>query len=176
MPKPLIAQTPYPSVKDLSCDPVAARILTPAYATSCGELNSTLQYIYQSFVFNHAGDEQTAELLKSIAIAEMIHIDLLGNALINLGAQPIFTFQPPVPFNFYSTKFVAYSNRFTAMLEDDIVAEKHAIESYKKMLSRLKNERVAQLVSRLIEDEELHLKAFTEARAQYCGSVDKGRK
>lgn len=169
MSKPLIAQTPYPSVKDLTCDTLSARILSPAYATSCGELNSVLQYIYQSFVFNHAGDENTAELLKSIAIAEMIHIDLLGNALINLGAQPIFTFQPPVPFNFYSTKFVAYSNRFSAMLEDDIIAEKHAIESYKKMLCKLKNEKVAALVARLIEDEELHLKAFIEAHAQYCG-------
>lgn len=169
MPKPLIVNAPYPSVKDLTCDPVTARILTRAYATSCGELNVVLQYIYQSFVFNHADEEQTAELLKSIAIAEMIHVDLLGNALINLGAQPIFTFQPPVPFNFYSTKFVAYSNRFSAMLEDDIIAEKHAIADYRKMLTKLRNERVAQLITRIIEDEELHLAAFIEAHARYCG-------
>ena len=169
MPKPLIAQSPYPSVKDFTCDPRSARILASAYASSCGELNSTLQYMYQSFVFNHANEEQTAQLLKSIAIAEMIHIDLLGNALINLGAQPIFTFQPPVPFNFYSTKFVAYSSRFAEMLEDDIIAERHAIADYNKMLCKLKDERVSQLVSRLIEDEELHLQAFIKAREQYCG-------
>ena len=176
MPKPLIVQTPYPSVKDLTCDPRTARILTSAYASSCGELNAVLQYIYQSFVFNHAGEEQTAELLKSIAIAEMIHIDLLGNALINLGAQPIYTFQPPVPFNFYSTKFVAYSVRFVEMMEDDIIAEKHAISDYKKMLGKLKDERVSQLISRIIEDEQLHLEAFVKAHEHYCGCVDKDKK
>ncbi len=168
MPKPLIVNAPYPSVKNLACDPVAARILTSAYATSCGELNSILQYVYQSFAFNHAGDEKTAELLKSVAMAEMLHLDLLGNALINLGAQPIYTFQPPVAFNFYSTKFVSYSGKFSDMLEDDIMAEKHAIGSYKKMLCRLKNEKVSALVARLLEDEKLHLEAFVQARKQIC--------
>ncbi len=169
MPQPLIAKTPYPSVKQLSCDPVSARILSAAYATSCGELNAALQYIYHSFAFNHAGREQTAELLKSVAIAEMIHIDLLGNALINLGAQPVYTFNPPVAFNFYSTKFVAYSHGFAEMLEDDIIAEKHAIAGYDKMLAKLKNERVKELVARINEDEKLHLEAFVKTRAQYCG-------
>lgn len=168
MPKPLIADTPYPSVKNITFDPVAARILSAQYATSGGELNAILQYIYQSFIFNHAGDEKTANLLESIAIAEMKHFSLLGNALINLGAQPIYTFQPPVAFNFYSTKFVPYSCKFAEMLEDDIIAERHAICSYKKMLSRLKNDKVRALVARILEDEELHLKAFTEARKQIC--------
>lgn len=166
MPKPLIAQLPYPSVKKLTCDPIAARILTSAYATSCGELNSILQYVYQSFVFNHAGKEDVAELLKSVAMAEMMHLDMLGNALINLGAQPIYTFTPPAAFNFYSTKFVSYTGKFADMLEDDIIAEKHAVCSYKKMLCRLKNDGVKALVARLLEDEELHLKAFTDARAE----------
>ena len=106
MPKPLVAQTPYPSVKDLTCDPLSARIISAQYATSGGELNAVLQYIYQSFAFEHAGNEDTADLLKSIAIAEMKHLDILGNALINLGTQPVYTFQPPVAFNFYSAKFV----------------------------------------------------------------------
>ena len=169
MPQPLIDPAPYPSVKELSCDPLSARIIASAYATSNGELNSVLQYIYQSFAFMHAGEEQTAELVKRVAIAEMLHLDLLGNALINLGVQPIYTFTPPVPFNFYSTKFVAYSTKFSDMLEDDIMAERHAIASYEKMLCRLKNERVKELIARLLSDEELHLKAFLKARTRYCG-------
>lgn len=169
MPKPLIAAEPYPSVKELTADPLSARIISSAYATSCGELNSVLQYIYQSFVFNHGGEEETAELLKSIAIAEMIHIDLLGNALINLGAQPIYTFNPPVAFNFYSAKFVAYSHRFAEMLEDDIIAERHAVAAYEKMIARLKNNALKELIARILRDEELHLSAFTQTRARYCG-------
>lgn len=169
MSKPLIADAPYPSIKNLNSDPLSARIISSAYATSCGEVNSALQYIYQSFVFNHGGEEKTAELLKSIAIAEMIHIDLLGNALINLGVTPIYSFLPPVAFNFYSTKFVSYSRGFAEMIEDDIVAERHAVASYSKMLKKLKNDGVKELIARLLQDEKLHLEAFTRTYSQYSG-------
>lgn len=168
MPKPLIAKTSYPSVKDITRDLISARIISPAYATSCGELNTVLQYIYQSFCFNHAGKESMAELIQSIAIAEMMHLNFLGNALINMGVQPLYTFIPPTAFNFYSTKFVPYSSNLANMLDDDIVAEKHAIESYKKMLRRLKNEKVSALIERILQDEQIHLDAFVKAREEFC--------
>lgn len=167
MPKPLVQNSPYPSYKDFTRDSVSARIISSAYATSCGELNSILQYVYQTFAFNHAGEKETSDIIKSIAMAEMMHLDMLGNSLINLGSQPIFTFQPPVAFNFYSSKFVSYSGGFAEMLENDIVAERHAINSYKKMLSRLKNKGVRDLIARLKEDEELHLETFKSLRLRY---------
>ena len=107
--KPLVAEGAYPSLKNLSCDPYSARIISGAYASSAGELNATLQYIYHSFNFGCADDKERAGLLKSIAVAEMIHLDLLGEALISLGAEPVYSFCPPARYNFYSTKFVAYS-------------------------------------------------------------------
>ncbi len=169
MPKPLISDEPYPSAEGLSPDPVSARIISTAYATGCGELNSILQYIYQSFIFAHAGDTKCAELVKSVALAEMIHLNLLGNALANLGAQPVFTFNPPVAFNFYSAKFVSYTCKPKEMLEDDVAAEKHAVAAYEKMLLRLKNRAVRELIARLLKDERLHLEAFARARSQCSG-------
>ena len=47
MSKPLIAEGEYPPLNDLCPDPYAVRILSSAYATSAGELNASLQYIYQ---------------------------------------------------------------------------------------------------------------------------------
>ena len=48
------------------------------------------------------------------------------------------------------------------MAEDDIRAEKHAIRSYERMLCLLKNNRVRDIIERILEDEKLHLKAFDE--------------
>ena len=157
MPKPLIVDAPYPSLDSLCCDPVSARIISAAYATPSGELNASLQYVYHSLNFAHCGYKSYAECLMSIAIAEMTHLDLLGEALINLGTQPIYTFQPPAQFNFYSTKFVAYSRSLTNMIEDDIMGEKYAIYGYEKMLCRLKDGTLKALIVRIIEDEKLHL-------------------
>ena len=43
------------------------------------------------------------------------------------------------------------------MIEDDILGEKRAIAQYNKMLCRLKNEQVKRIISRILEDEKLHL-------------------
>ena len=160
MPKPLIAEGEYPSLKDLQCDAYAARIISAAYATSAGELNATLQYIYHSINFAYKKDEKRAQLLKSIAIAEMHHVDLLGEALIRLGAPPVYSFLPPAHYNFYSTKFVAYSRSLRNMIEDDIMGEKYAIYGYERMLPRLKNDTLRALICRILEDEQLHLEAL----------------
>lgn len=160
MPKPLIAQGEYPSLKDLSPDPYAVRVISSAYATGTGELNATLQYIYHSINFLCRADEGRAELLKSIAIAEMIHLDLLGEALTRLGAPSVYSFCPPAQFNFYSTKFVAYSRTLRNMVEDDIMGEKYAIYGYERMLPRLKNGTLRNLICRILRDEQLHLEAL----------------
>ncbi len=160
MPKPLIAEGAYPSLKDLHCDPYAARIISSAYATSAGELNATLQYIYHSISFLNKDDEKRAELLKSIAIAEMMHLHMLGEALARLGSPPVYSFSPPAQFNFYSTKFVAYSRSLRNMIEDDIMGEKYAIYGYERMLPRLKNDTLRTLICRILEDEHLHVEAL----------------
>lgn len=160
MSKPLIAEGKYPSLKDLGNDPVSARIISSAYATSSGELNATLQYIYHSINFSCRDDEVRAQLLKSIAIAEMIHIELLGEALMRLGDLPVYSFCPPAHFNFYSTKFVAYSRSLRNMIEDDIMGEKYAIYGYERMLPRLKNTTLRTLICRILEDEQLHLESL----------------
>ncbi|MCM1437707.1 MAG: ferritin-like domain-containing protein [Roseburia sp.] len=160
MPKPLIAEGAYPSLKNLTCDPYAARIISSAFATSSGELNASLQYIYHSISFLTAEDEARAQLLKRIAIAEMHHLDLLGEALARLGSSPVYSFAPPAQYNFYCTKFVAYSRTLRNMIEDDIMGEKYAIYGYERMLPRLKNSTLRSLVCRILEDENLHLAAL----------------
>lgn len=160
MPEPLIADAPYPSLDGLSHDPFSSRIISAAYATPSGELNATLQYVYHSLNFAHCGYKKFADTLMRIAVAEMTHLDLLGEALITMGTQPVYTFQPPSQFNFYSAKFVAYSRSLVNMIEDDIVGEKHAIYGYERMLCRLKDGTLKALIVRIIEDEKLHLAAL----------------
>ena len=162
MTKPLIAEKPYPTTEGIAPDCRSLRIISPAYASSTGELNSVLQYNYHAVIFNSKGLEEYAELIDSIAVAEMIHLKILGKLICALGAQPVYSLLPPAGFNFYSAKFVAYSRSLKNMIEDDILAERHAIMSYAHMLDRLRDDRVNGIIARLLEDEKLHLKAFSD--------------
>ena len=157
MSKPITINEPFPTTDGICPDAYSLAVISPAYASSTGELNAILQYLYHYFHFEHQGLKEYAETLEGIAIAEMFHLKLLGETITALGAQPIFCQYPPTAYNFYSAKFVAYSRNIVNMIEDDIMGEKHAICQYKKMLTRLKNEQVRAIVSRILEDEKLHL-------------------
>ncbi len=167
MSKPMIIDLPYPTTDGIRNDALSLQIISPAYSTSVGELNAVLQYVYHSFCFYKHGLKDCAEMLMSIAKAEMIHLDILGKTIFALGAAPVFAQYPSTGFNFYSTKYVAYSNTLRHMLEDDLICERRAIADYKKMLRCLKNKQVAAIVSRIIDDENLHVAAIEEILKEF---------
>ena len=162
MSKPLTLNEPFPTTEGLCPDAYSLAVISPAYSSSTGELNAILQYFYHFFNFEHQGCSEYAETLERIAIAEMLHLKLLGETIIALGAQPIYCQYPPTAYNFYSAKFVSYSRNLVNMIEDDIMSEKHAICQYSRMLKRLKNEQVKLIVSRILADEKLHLAALKD--------------
>ncbi|MDE6504339.1 MAG: hypothetical protein K2L42_00545 [Clostridia bacterium] len=165
--EPMICNLPYPTTDGICHDALSLRIISPAYATSVGELNAVLQYVYHSLFFECQGFKENAATLMSIAVAEMMHLKLLGKTILALGAAPTYSQYPPNSFNFYSAKYVAYSCSLKNMLEDDIIGERRAISDYKKMLRCLKNERVKEIVSRILEDEYLHLNTLEKMLCEF---------
>lgn len=162
MPKPLTLNEDFPTTDNLCKDAYSLSVISPAYASPSGELNAVLQYIYHSINFEKKGYKEYADTLKSIAIAEMLHLELLGETIYSLGSEPIYCQNPPTSFNFYSTKSVTYSRCLTDMLNDDILGEKKAIAQYTKILERLKNEQVKKIIARILKDERLHLETLCD--------------
>ncbi|MCL2676237.1 MAG: hypothetical protein FWE84_06660 [Firmicutes bacterium] len=159
---PLIVDLPYPSTDELYEDRKSARLIAPAYAAARGEMTAILQYLFHHFNFEHGGMEAIAKTIEAIAISEMKHLDILGSALIRLGASPVFTACPPQMCNFFNACHVRYSTHPQKMLMDDIEAESGAIEDYENILARLENQQVAAIIQRILMDERLHLKVFIE--------------
>ena len=168
MGKALMEDLPYPDLSNIGPDLKAARILSPAYAAAGSELTAVLQYIFHGFQFGHKNMPDYAELMTDIAIAEMRHLDLLGETLLRLGANPIYTACPPIPRCYYTTDYVNYATVPASMLLADISGESAAIDGYEKMLTLLDNDAVSALISRIILDEKLHLKRLKLAYADLC--------
>lgn len=163
--KPLICDLPYPSVETLQKDVRSGQIISFAYATLRGELTATLQYTYHHFYMGET-DKDDAETLMRIAIAEMKHIDILGEAMLRLGVSPKYV-QCPNTQTFYNTSTVSQSTTPAKMLMDDIQGEMNAIADYQKMLFILKNEQVAAIIQRIILDEQLHLETLKTMLQKY---------
>ncbi|MBR2975015.1 MAG: hypothetical protein IKC47_04650 [Clostridia bacterium] len=163
MTKPLICDLPYPSIDKLTPDLRSARLISFAYATLHGELTAILQYQYHRLWTTNA---QIAGLLEQIAIAEMLHLSMLGKAMKQLGLDPTYKQSTQSHSLWYNTSAVSSSKTLSKMLLDDIAGEMNAIADYKKILSLLKNEEVAALIERIVMDEELHLARLSDAYRQ----------
>ena len=164
--KPLKVDLPYPVIEPC-CDFTSAKIIYPAYSGLKGELTATLSYTYHHLFFEKENDRETAELIKSIALCEMEHYNLLGKALISLGVNPLLLDKPSYLGEYYNASCVFTSHTAKKMLIDDISGELLAIDDYSKMLCRLKNEEVSALISRIRTDEELHVCALKNALNKY---------
>lgn len=160
MEKPVIADLPYPDIEDLTVDCRSARIIAPAYAGMHGELNAILGYVYHHFNFLGQGMEEISIKLVGISVAEMVHLNILGKMLVKLGSDPVFTRIPPYKCDFYTSACVSYAKNPKKMIMDDISGELIAIEEYKKITTQLCNESVSAVISRIIIDEELHVKVL----------------
>lgn len=169
MPKPLTLSEPFPSTDDIGCDAYSLRIISPAYASHQSELNSVLQYVYHSICFKKSGYKEIAETLKSIAVAEMLHLDILGETILALGAPPLYCRYPYSAFDFYNAKYVSYSRSLKYMLEDDLIGEKHAVAEYDGMLKKLQNRQVKEIVSRIRADEILHIQTLDDIYCRFKG-------
>ncbi len=162
---------PYPTPRVLGKNEHYADILSAAYAGKISEQTAIHQYLYQNLSQNL---EEYREPLEKIAIVEMHHFDLLGRTIFLLGKDPIYaatgTDLEPI---FWTATYVPYTTDLEELLELDIESEREAIRDYRIIIREIKDPYIIELIERIIEDEELHLKIFHELLDQYNQSNKK---
>ena len=158
--KPLMVDLPYPNLNDVCENENLAKIVRPFFAGLHGEITAIMQYVYHAFYFEKEKDLETANLLKSISIAEMRHLELLGRLLLKLGVDPWFGVSDGFSKTFYNTSKISYSKLKEKMLLDDISGEMMAIKEYDRAIDMIKDEKVSAVLVRIKLDEELHVSAL----------------
>lgn len=158
--KPIAIDLPYPDLDGIEKDYQSAMLISSAYAGLHSELSAVLQYVYHHYFFDYCHNEEIADVLIGISITEMRHFEILGALLLKLGVDPIFSERPPSKYCWFNTSGIYYSKTAQKMLMDDITGELSAINEYERILSNLQNERVQAVISRILLDEELHVKVL----------------
>lgn len=151
---------PYPEIKVERKNPQYAELLQDDYAGIVSELTAITQYTYHHFV---SGDinKEVSDLVKGIARVEMKHLELLGEAIIKLGGDPLFRGSFSNRGQFWNGYYVSYSKTIKRILLDNIDAEKKAILQYKRHIELIHDPNIQKLLQRIILDEEYHLTLFT---------------
>ncbi len=154
----------YPKIEG-RCEMSDALCLMGDYGGRNGETTAIIQYIYQHYIT--AGvDERLSRMMRGIALVEMRHHALLADAIVRSGGTPyVGTVR-----EFWTARSVSYSKDIPLFLMNDIAAETAAVAAYRKTLLCLTNESIKRLVSRIIEDEEVHLSLLGDYLAEIGNS------
>ena len=99
----LCVKLPYPKIKENKRNLRLVSVINRAYAGGHGELKAILQYAYHYLYFKGMGDEQTARIIMGICVCEMKHLNILGDAIISLGGDPVYATSSHFGYNYFST-------------------------------------------------------------------------
>lgn len=153
---PFASNEAYPDSQTFSGNSTDAKLLSKAFSSCGSETTAVLQYVFQHYVIP---DEDIANILGKIARTEMIHHELLGEAIVKCGETPYYTngFGGD-----YTTKCVYESSNLTDMLLQNINDEKAAIEYYEAIKPKLSNDNLKAMIDRIALDEVIHVDTFTK--------------
>lgn len=158
---------PYPEVEPMYCPRNARCIINDYSSSGDSEMSAINTYMYQSFVLADKYPE-LSKLLVGIALTEMHHLELLAEAIIASGCDPVFSGSN----GYWNAMCVNYCKNPIEIIKFDIMSEKKAIANYKKAMCCVNNESICKLIARIILDEQLHIEELEKALEQFACSGD----
>lgn len=155
--KPIMADLPYPPIQVREKNQAYANLLSVDYCGSVSEMTAITQYINNE---NKLSCDRCpiAKTLLGIAMAEMIHLQKLGELIFLLGGQIDFTAKYRNGGDkMWTPECLAIPNEVKQMITKDIEAEKAAIHQYRMHMQMMRDDCVNAVLARIIKDEEYHI-------------------
>ena len=155
--KPLMLEVPYPPIQVKERNQAYANLLSVDYCGCVSELSAITQYINNE---NRISYEKCsiAKTLLGIAMAEMMHLQKLGELIFLLGGNVDYTAKMQNGCTqMWTPKYLTIPERLRDMLIADIEAEKDAIRQYRMHIGMICDNAVNAVLERIIKDEEYHI-------------------
>lgn len=155
--KPIMMDLPYPEIRVKKENPAYANLLSVDYCGSVSELTAITQYINNE---NRLSCEKCplAKTLLGIAIAEMMHLQKLGELIFLLGGKIEFTAKYRNGKQMrWTPEYLNTPEHAKQMLMADIEAENAAINQYRMHMKMIDDGYVNAVLARIIKDEEYHI-------------------
>ncbi|MGN1173963.1 MAG: rubrerythrin family protein [Roseburia sp.] len=153
---PLMLPLPYPPIQVREKNQYYADLLTIDYCGSVSELTAILQYIHgESYLCSRQCSKATTIL--GIAMAEMIHLQKLGELILLLGGSIDYSVRTRSGSRVWTPGYVNCVDHEADIVPINIEGERAAIEQYEKHMRMIEDDCVNAVLSRIIQDEEYHI-------------------
>ncbi len=155
--RPAMASLPYPPVQVSAKNPAYANLLSIDYCGSVSELSAITQYINSE---NRLSCEHCsmAKTILGIAMAEMMHLQKLGELIHLLGGNIDYAAkQPNGRMRLWTPEYLTLPEQPQKMIAAGIESEQGAIKQYRMHMQMIRDEHVNAVLARIIKDEEYHI-------------------
>lgn len=155
--KPIMVELPYPPIQVRNKNQAYASLLSVDYCGAVSELSAVTQYINNENRL--CGENCTvAKVLLGIAMAEMMHLQKLGELICLLGGSIDFVARGQNGrARMWTPEYLVIPENPRKMLLADIEAESEAIKQYQMHINMIKDDCVNAVLKRIIKDEEYHI-------------------
>lgn len=155
--KPIMMELPYPPIQVREKNQAYANLLSIDYCGSVSEMTAITQYINNENRLS-CDNCPIAKTILGIAMAEMIHLQKLGELIFLLGGNIDFVAKYRNGGNrMWTPEYLNLSENAEKMILADIEAEKAAINQYKMHMKMINDNYVNAVLARIIQDEEYHI-------------------
>lgn len=155
--RPIMVELPYPPIQVQEENLDYANLLSVDYCGSVSELTAITQYINNE---NRLFCERcsVAKTILGIAMAEMMHLQKLGEMIHLLGGSVDYIARLRGGRQMlWTPDYLSIPEDEKKMLLADIEAERAAIKQYKMHMSMINDSNVNRVLARIIKDEEYHI-------------------
>ena len=151
---------PYPPTDEcFTTDLPFSRALIPALL---GELQTVSDYIYQSILLEKEYP-YLSKTLEGIAIVEMRHYKMLSQLIYALGLDPHINNRiRTLPLGILDKNDETVLYKVKKTLLQNISEEDSAKEEYRKLANCSHDSKIAKILERIADDEELHSEIFSK--------------
>lgn len=155
--QPILMDLPYPPVTVTEKNPAYANLLSMDYCGPVSEMSAITQYINNE---NRLSCElcPLAKTLLGLAMAEMMHLQKLGQLIVLLGGSIDFSARLQNGKKMlWTPEYLSIPEHAKKMIYADIDAEKSAIKQYRMHIKMIGDPCVTAVLFRIIQDEEYHI-------------------
>lgn len=155
--KPIMVDYPYPPIRVKEKNIIYANMLSVDYCGMVSELSAITQYINNENRLS-CDNCPIAKTILGIAMAEMMHLQKLGELIVLLGGDINFSAKyRKGGTKLWSPEFITIPKNVRSMILADIEAEKAAINQYEMHIKMIGDNDVNAVLKRIIDDEEYHI-------------------
>lgn len=160
--RPAMVDLPYPQIRVKERNLAYANLLSVDYCGAVSELSAITQYINNE---NRISAENCplARTILGIAMAEMMHLQKLGELIVLLGGDVDFVAKGQNgQRRMWTPQYLDLPQDVRKMLEADVEAEQAAVRQYQTHIRLIQDTDVDAVLKRIILDEEYHIMILKE--------------